>query len=218
MPTIQCQGILFDMDGVLVDSTAVIERVWRRWASGHGIAVEPLLEAAHGRRTRDALAHVVPTLGLDLDREVAWLDEAELVELDGIRGIPGASEFVASLPPDRWAIVTSSGRELALLRLAAAGIPIPRRLVSSEAVKQGKPAPEGYFLGAKHLGLSPAVCVVFEDTHFGIAAGSAAGARVVALATTYPADQLTRAHAVIPDFRAVSVTRRGDHGLEVSIG
>src|SRR5262249_8378461 len=119
----ECEMILFDMDGVLVDSTPVIERVWRRWAAMKGLELAPLLEAAHGRRTRDTLRSV--GIDADLDREVAWLDQAELEDLEGVSAIPGAVEFVGSLPPDRWAIVTSSGLELARLRLGAAGLPVP---------------------------------------------------------------------------------------------
>jgi mannitol-1-/sugar-/sorbitol-6-phosphatase len=213
---LRCEAILFDMDGVLVDSTPVIERVWRRWAAMKGIEIAPLLEAAHGRRTRDALEAV--GVELDIASEVAWLDQAELDDLEGVRAIPGAVEFVASLPPDRWAIVTSSGRELAERRLGAAGLPVPRHLVTSEIVTRGKPAPDGYHLGASRLGRSPAVTVVFEDTNFGIAAGRAAGARVIALATTYPAPALTAADHVIPDFHAAVVTIASDGNLELQLG
>jgi sugar-phosphatase len=211
-----CELILFDMDGVLVDSTPVIERVWRRWAAMKGLELAPLLEAAHGRRTRDTLRSI--GIDADLDREVAWLDQAELEDLDGVCAIPGAVEFVGSLPPDRWAIVTSSGRDLAELRLGAAGLPLPAHLVTSEVVPRGKPAPDGYRLGASRLGRSPEAAVVFEDTNFGIAAGRAAGAQVVALATTYPAAALGAADHVIPDFRAARAVQRADGRLELTLG
>jgi sugar-phosphatase len=201
---LRCRALLFDLDGVLVDSRRSVERTWRRWAGRHGLAPEALLAVAHGRRTRDTLKAAVPHL--DPGPEVEWLDAAELEDLEGIVAVPGASRLVGSLPPEVWAIVTSCGRELARRRLQRAGVPAPPLTVTSEDVAHGKPAPDGYLLAASELGVAPAECVVFEDAPPGIAAARAAGARVVALATTHAPELLAGSDAVIRDLTSVVVT------------
>jgi mannitol-1-/sugar-/sorbitol-6-phosphatase len=203
------------MDGVLVDSRAVVERTWRRWAERHGLDPTPLLRIAHGRRTRETLRAVVPHLAQDT--EVTWLDEAELQDLEGIVPVPGARELLAKLPDDTWAVVTSAGRDLAERRLGAAGLPLPRILVTSDDVARGKPEPDGYRLGAGRLGRPPGECLVFEDSPPGVLAGLAAGARVVGLATTHAPGLLPGVAAAIADFRAVIV--QGEAGaLTVTLG
>ena len=189
------------MDGVLVDSRTVFERTWRRWAARHGLDPQRLLSVAHGRRTRETLAEVAPHLATDA--EVNWLDAAELEDLEGVVAVEGAPSFVGSLARSSWAVVTSAGRELALRRLSAAGLPAPPLLVSGEDVKRGKPAPDGYLAAAEALGHSPSACLVFEDAPPGIEAGLAAGARVVALSTTHRAEQLAAAHLVVENLAAV---------------
>src|SRR5213082_721439 len=203
MELLRCSGFLFDLDGVLVDSRAVVERTCRRWALHHQLDPEQVLQIAHGRRTRDTVQAAAPHL--EADREAAWLDAAELADVDGLSVVPGSREFLAALPALRWGVVTSCGRALAELRLASVGLPIPTILVTSEDVSQGKPAPDGYQLGAKRLGLDPAACVVFEDAPAGIAAGRRAGARVIALTTMLAARDLVGADATIPDFTAIRV-------------
>lgn len=193
-------AILFDMDGVLLDSRRVVERTWRRWGARHGIPVEPILQIAHGRRTRDTLRAVVPHLATD--EEVAWLDAAELADLD-IQPIRGARELVTSLPPERWTVVTSAGRELARLRLQAVDIELPEHAVTSEDISRGKPAPDGYLLGATRLGVPASECLVVEDTPPGLAAGKAAGAKLLGVTTTHRADQLGKADYLVPDLRRV---------------
>lgn len=207
MSALTARAILFDMDGVLVDSRAVVERAWRWWAAGHGLAAEPLLRVAHGRRTSDTLREVCPDLATP--EEVARLDGAELRDFEGIVAVPGAQELTASLPRTSWAVVTSAGRTLALGRLAAAGIDPPDWMVTSDDVPRGKPAPDGYLLAAARFGAEPADCLVVEDTPPGIAAGRAAGMRVVALTTTYEPDRLAGAHLVVTDLRGLSVTATG---------
>lgn len=211
---LRCKAFLFDLDGVLVDSRAVVERTWCRWAERHHVDANALLEIAHGRRTRDTLA--AAALGVDIDSEVAWLDAAELNDIDGLRAVPGAKEFVSALPAGRWAIVTSCGRALAQLRLESVGLPLPDLLIVSEDVSRGKPAPDGYRLAADRLGYGPSDCIVFEDAPAGAAAGRAAGARVVGLTTTHSAADLPDVAAAIPDFSGVHV--RPDHdGLILSV-
>jgi len=196
-------AILFDMDGVLLDSRPVVERTWRRWAARHRVPVEPILRVAHGRRTWDTLREAVPELATR--EEVDWLDAAELEDFDGIRPIPGARELLQALPAARWTIVTSAGRELAARRLAAVGLELPDSAVSSEAITRGKPAPDGYQLAASRLGANPQACLVVEDAPPGIQAGKSAGARVLALTTTHAAEQLGRADLILPDLTSVRV-------------
>jgi sugar-phosphatase len=200
---------------VLVDSRAVVERTWQRWAERHGIDAAPFLGIAHGRRARDTLHAINPALARD--EEVAWLDAAELVDLDGLKPIPGAKEFLSSLPEHARAIVTSCSRALALQRLTAAGVPVPALLVTSDDVVNGKPAPDGYRLGAQRLGVDPGACLVFEDAPPGIAAGHAAGCRVVGLATTHAAAQIQSADFVVADFTQVRAFA-GNDGFDVELG
>ena len=212
---LQCEAVLFDLDGVLVDSRAVIERIWRAWAERHHVDADHLLSIAHGRRTRETLQQVAPHLALDA--EVDWLDSAEVADVGGLVEVPGARRLLASLPPDAWAIVTSCHLLLAERRLRAAGIPFPDVIVTSENVSAGKPAPEGYLLGAKRLGRRPERCVVFEDAPPGIAAGRSAGAKVIGVSTTHRPSQLHGVETVVPDLAAVSA-RKTVNGLTLEIG
>jgi len=205
---IRCSGFLFDLDGVLVDSRAVVERTCRRWALRHQLDPETVLRIAHGRRTRDTVKAAAPHL--DADREAAWIDAVELADVDGLIAVSGAGEVLTRLPAASWAVVTSCGRALAELRLTSVGLPIPKIVVTSQDVSQGKPAPDGYRLGAKRLGLEAAACVVFEDAPAGIAAARSAGARVIALTTMLAAPDLAGADATIPDFTAIRVRPEHD--------
>jgi mannitol-1-/sugar-/sorbitol-6-phosphatase len=204
----QCSAFLFDLDGVLVDSRAVVERTCRRWADRHQLDPERVLRIAHGRRTRDTVKAVAPHL--DLEREVEWLDSTELADVDGLCEVPGVRKFLTALPARSWGVVTSCGPALARLRLTSVGLPIPEIVVTSEDVSHGKPAPDGYRLGAKRLGHAAATCVVFEDAPPGIAAGRAAGARVIALSTTQPDADFTGAEAIIPNFTGLRLRRDHD--------
>ena len=205
---LRCSAFLFDLDGVLVDSSVVVERIWRRWAERHHLDPEAVLRIHHGRQVRDSLRAVFPSLAVDA--EVDWLDAAELEDVDGLTVVPGVKELLASVPRDRWAIVTSCSQALATLRLGAVGLPIPKTLVVAEDVKNGKPAPDAYLLGARRLGRDPRECVVFEDAPAGLAAGRGAGARVIALTTSVGADRLVGAAAFIADFTGVGVRTDGD--------
>ena len=151
---------------------------------------------------------VLPRLATDT--EVEWLDAAELADREALKSVPGAKELLASLPRDRWAIVTSCGRDLARLRLGSAGIPIPDVMMVAEEVKRGKPAPDGYRLGAERLGYAPPECIVFEDAPAGVAAGRASGAQVVGLTTTHAAADLSGVDATIADFRGIDIRSKLD--------
>jgi sugar-phosphatase len=204
---LRAAAILFDMDGVLVDSKAVIERVLHRWAVRRGLDQEAILHLPHGQKTRDTVAAFAPHL--NIAAEVAWLDAEEERDLAGITAIPGAARLLGELAPDEWALVTSAGRDLAPRRLAEAGLPLPRTMVAGESVVRGKPAPEGYLLGAELLGRRPDECIVLEDAPAGIEAGLAAGMRVIGVATTYPRSRLIGCTAIVTDLSEVTVQRDG---------
>ena len=168
------------MDGTLLNSIAVAERIWSRWAQGHHLDVTALLQALHGVQTVDTIRRLgLP--GVDPEVEAAAITRAELDDVDGIEAIAGAAAFLRSLPDDRWCIVTSATRALALRRLAAVGLPLPAVIVTAEDVAHGKPAPDCFLLAAERLGFPAADCLVFEDAPAGIAAAEAAGASVVVI-------------------------------------
>ncbi len=206
---LHASAILFDMDGVLVDSKAVIERVLRRWAELRGLDAEATRHFPHGQKTSDTIRGFAPHL--NVAEEVAWLDAEEERDLDGIVEIPGAAALISALAPNEWALVTSAGRELAPRRLAAAGVPVPKTMVAGESVKRGKPDPEGYLLGARLLGCRPDECVVLEDAPAGIAAGIAAGMRVIGVASTYDRARLAPlgCTAIVSDLSEITVERNG---------
>jgi mannitol-1-/sugar-/sorbitol-6-phosphatase len=171
-------ALLFDMDGTIISSVAAAERVWAAWAQRHGLDVASFLPKIHGVRGIDVISQLdLP--GVDPEAEVQAVLLAEMEDVGGVEPIEGAAAFLASLPPDRWAIVTSSPRKLALRRLEAARLPPPAVLVTGEEIQHGKPAPDCFLLGAKRLGQKIEDCLVFEDAPAGIQAGEAAGASVV---------------------------------------
>jgi sugar-phosphatase len=189
------------MDGTLVDSGAIVERHWRLFAGRHGIDAETFLGEVHGIRSADVIARVAPWL--DAGAEAARLDAAEEADVDGLRAVPGAATLLAGLPPDRWAVVTSAHRSLAVNRLGALGLPLPQVLVCGDEIARGKPDPEGYLAAAERLGTPPGACVVVEDAPVGVEAAHRAGMRVVALTTNYPEAALAAADARIPDLRTL---------------
>lgn len=180
---ISASCLLFDMDGTLVDSTAVVERVWGRWAGERGVSFDTFRHTMHGRRAIDTMREVIPS-HLDLKAELATIDGNELVETEGIVAIPGAAALLAALPRTAWALVTSAQRPLARVRMEAAGLPWPDTVVSADDIREGKPDPGCYLLALQRLGQRPEQAVVFEDAPAGIAAGHAAGCRTIALATS----------------------------------
>ena len=192
---------LFDLDGTLVDSRIVVARHWALFAERHELELGPILAVCHGRRSGDTIAEVAPSL--DAASEAALLDAGEESDVDGLVEVPGAAGLLARLDAGRWAVVTSGHRALARRRLEAVGLPVPDVLVTGDAVEHGKPHPEGFLRAASSLGVEPAACVVVEDSPAGIAAGRAAGARVVGVTTTHPADALRDADLIVPDLRGL---------------
>jgi sugar-phosphatase len=179
---IQCRGVLFDLDGVLVDSTPAVARVWAKWAAKHGFVPDEVVRQAHGRPSIATIRDLLP--GADAEAENREVERGEIEDIDGVIPLPGALEILQALPQDRWTIATSCTRRLAEVRIRAAGLPLPKHMVTSTDVQNGKPHPEPYIKAAKILGFAPADCIVVEDAPAGIRAGKAAGARVLALRTT----------------------------------
>ncbi len=186
-------ALLFDLDGVLVDSRGVVERVWRRWGAERGRDPEPFIRIAHGRRISETIALVAPEL--DARREAAILDAMEGEETEGLAAVPGARELTVALDPRCWAVVTSGGVGVATLRLRTVGLEPPAVFITAEDVERGKPDPQGYMAAARRLGAHPSQCIVLEDAPAGIQAARAAGMRVVAVATTHTPEALAAAGA-----------------------
>jgi mannitol-1-/sugar-/sorbitol-6-phosphatase len=203
MLTFRCAGILFDLDGVLVDSTGAVEREWREWAARKGVDGDSVMAIAHGVRTIEVIRHVAPHL--DAGAEAAAIENHEADDQTGVVVMPGALALLQSIPGNRWGVVTSGSRLLAQNRLRYCGLPIPDVLVTSDDVAHGKPHPEPYLKGAAKLGRAPADCLVIEDAPAGIQSGHAGGMKVIALASTYSWEKLAEADAVIQGFDALSV-------------
>ena len=188
LAAIRYSGFLFDLDGVLIDSTPAVERVWAQWAKERGFDPDTVVAHAHGRPSLSTVRHFLPDADHELEnREV---ERREIEDVEGIVVLPGAMELLTSLPPHRWTIATSCTRRLAEARLHAAGLPIPACIVTATDVTRGKPDPEPFLKAAAKLGFPAADCVVCEDVPAGVLAGKAAGARVVALRTTFPEAEL----------------------------
>ncbi|MFD7924094.1 HAD-IA family hydrolase [Streptomyces sp. NPDC059740] len=206
---IQADALLFDNDGTLVSSIASVERCWARWAAEYGLGESDFARVGlHGRPAVEVVADLLPAARVP--EALARIEELEVADVEGgVVPLPGALALLASVPVDRWAVVTSATRRLAEARLAEAGI-APKHLVCADDVTRGKPDPEPFLLGARHLGADPARCVVFEDAPAGLAAGRAAGMTTVALATTHPRAELA-ADVVVPSLATVSaqVTQAG---------
>jgi sugar-phosphatase len=177
-------AFLFDMDGTILSSIAAAERVWTAWATRRGLDVETFLPTIHGVQAVQTIRNLALP-GIDPEAEAAALTLAEMADMDGVDAIAGAAALLAALPVERWAIVTSAPRLLALRRIEAAGLPMPRVLVTAEDVAHGKPAPDCFLLAAEQLGQPIADCLVFEDAPAGIAAAEAAGASVIVVTATH---------------------------------
>ena len=207
MTTFLCDAILFDLDGVLVDSTRSVERQWRQWAREQGIDGDKVMAVAHGVRTIEVIRALAPHL--DAEAEVRKLESREAKDQDGVAVMPGAVELVRAIPPDRWCVVTSGTRFLATARLRLFGIPIPKVMVTADDVAHGKPDPAPYLKGAELLGFDPRQCLVIEDAPAGIQSAHAAGMKVIALGSTYPVSALGDADVVIPKLDRIQIALNG---------
>ena len=195
MRTLDCDGVLFDLDGVLVDSARVVVRTWHTWARHKGLDAERFIEIAHGRRPAETLRLIAPDL--DAESEAAELERLEVTDTDGILEVEGALELLGTLPEGSWTVVTSGSRALASGRMRHVGLPLPERFVTADDVENGKPHPEAYLKGAEILGTSPETCVVIEDAPAGVRSAKAAGMRVLAVATTHRDQELHEADVVV---------------------
>ena len=216
MKIFDCTAILFDLDGVLVDSTGSVTRQWRHWAAEHSINPQKVVEIPHGVRAIEIVRKLAPHL--DAEAEVTKIEKREADDQEGVAVMPGAADLVNAIPEGRWCVVTSGTRYLATARLKLANLPTPKVLVSADDVSKGKPDPEPYLMGAKLLGMNPAQCLVIEDAPAGIRAAHAGGMKAVGITSTYPASELREADAIVQKLAQMKVKSPGGaEGLTVSV-
>ena len=216
MKVFDCAAILFDLDGVLVDSTGSVARQWAMWAEEQNIDPQEVVAIAHGVRTIEIVRRLAPHI--DAQAEVVRLEKREADDHEGVSVMAGAADLLESIPKERWCVVTSGTRYLATSRLRLGNLPIPKVLVSADDVSKGKPDPEPYLMGAKLLGMKPSECLVIEDAPAGITAAHAGGMKVIAITSTYPASGLSEADAVIQNLAQIQVkTLNGAAGLTVNV-
>jgi len=197
-------AFLFDMDGTILSSIAAAERVWAGWAARHGLDVAAFLPTIHGRRSVETIRQLALP-GVDAQAEADEITRLEIDDVAGIEAIAGAAAFLAALPADRWAIVTSAPRALALRRIEAAGLPLPAVIIASEDVVNGKPAPDCFRLAAQRLGVAVEACLVFEDAPAGIAAAEAAGAAIAVITATHT-HPIETPHPLLAGYGAIAAT------------
>ena len=198
-------------DGVLVNSAELVERTWRVWAARHHLDAEKVIAVAHGRRTVETVGILAPHLAVDA--EVAALESSEMITSEGVYEIPGARELLEKLPSERWAVVTSGIRAVAEFRIRLTGLPMPSVMICAEDLSRGKPDPEGYLTAALRLGRASKDCIVIEDAPAGIEAAHNAGMRVIAIAATYPADQLSAADLVVERLIDLTAVWKPNYGV-----
>ncbi len=198
------QGLLFDMDGVLISSLGSVERSWEIWAQRHGLDVTETIKAAHGNRAIDTVRRLWP--GGDHAAELKTIEDLEVADTSGLKILDGVSRILQAVPQRYWTIVTSATDRLARARLAHAGIPVPEKIVTAETVSRGKPDPEPYIRGAEILGASPSDCVVIEDSSSGAKAGRAAGCKVLATTFSHSIEALSAADWIVDSLDKVTVT------------
>jgi len=214
MPTFHCSAILFDLDGVLVDSTRSVARQWRLWAAENNIDPEKVLGIAHGRRTIEVVRILAPHL--NPEAETSKIEKREADDIEGVAVMPGAADLLKSIPEASWCVVTSGTRYLATSRLRFFHLPIPRVLVAADDVEKGKPDPEPYLKGAELLKAKPAECLVIEDAPAGIRSAHAGGMKAIGLTSTYPESELQEADAVLRNLGQIQI-RNLDRKLQVDI-
>ncbi|MEA2764620.1 MAG: mannitol-/sugar-/sorbitol-6-phosphatase [Gemmatimonadaceae bacterium] len=203
-----CKAILFDLDGVLVDSAECVERTWSEWAKRHQLDPESVIAVAHGRRTIETVQLLAPQLSAEA--ELRALAERESTTSEGVYEITGARELLELLPEEKWAVVTSGIRSVAEFRLRHTRLPVPSVMICADEIARGKPDPQGYLNAAARLGYSGADCLVIEDAPAGIESARAAGMRVIAITTTFSRESLTAADVVVDHLTDLSVVMDRD--------
>ena len=216
MTTFLCSAILFDLDGVLADSTKAVGRGWRRWAVENGVPPEKVEAIMHGRRTVEIVRTVAPHLDAEVEAKKIEQRGVDDDGRDGVVVMPGASELLRALPRDRWAVVTSGTRLVATARLHLTGLPVPDVLVPADDVTHGKPHPEPYLKAALLLAVNPEECLVVEDAPAGIQSAHAGGMKAIGITSTFPAAELREADAVINAMTRIRVTPQ-DGRLRVDV-
>ena len=215
-PRFSCQAVLFDLDGVLVDSTRSVSRQWVLWAQENDLDPQKLLRVAHGRRTLEVVQLL--TKHLDAVAEAAKIEAREAADTDGVVVMAGALELVSAIPGEHWCVVTSGTRALAAARLILAELPIPNVLVTADDVVHGKPHPEPYLKGAQLLGAEPTQCVVIEDAPAGIQAAHSAGMKAIGLRGTYSESQLGEADLVVASLSQLKTRYdQGRQSVEITV-
>jgi mannitol-1-/sugar-/sorbitol-6-phosphatase len=213
--TLRCTAVLFDLDGVLVDSAACVEHTWRCWAEQHGLDPAHVIAQAHGRRTIETVQRVAPHLSAS--SEAAALAATESATTEGVFEVPGARELLSQLPQHAWAVVTSGTRAVATLRILHTGLPMPHVLLCAEDLARGKPDPEGYLAAARRLGVEPAECIVMEDAPAGLEAARAAGMRAIGISGTFAPEALVHADYTIERLYALRVVVGDGGALDIHL-
>ncbi|QHM71816.1 sugar phosphatase [Mixta intestinalis] len=214
----KCRGFLFDLDGTLVDSLPVVERAWSNWGKRHGIAADEILSFIHGKQAITALRHFMPDSSEEtIQQEFRLLEKTEAEDTDGITALPGALALLERLDAldIPWAIVTSGSMPIASARHKAGGLPLPQHFVTAEQVKNGKPEPDAYLIGAELLGLSPAECVVVEDAPAGILSGLAAGCAVIAVNAPDDTPRLSETAMRLTSLASLYISKEEDGTVRV---
>ncbi len=216
LPTRTYAAFLFDMDGTILTSIASAERTWTKWAIAHGLDAATFVPTIHGVQSVETIRRLgLP--GVHPVAEAAAITAAEMEDVDDVKPIAGAAAFLASLPPERWTIVTSAPRALAEVRLKAAGLPIPATMIAAEDVANGKPAPDCFLLGAERLKVAATDCLVFEDAAAGIASAEAAGADILILTETHQPGHLPDAgHPSVRNYTGIAVIEGYDGGMKLT--
>ncbi len=215
MPNFLCSAILFDLDGVLCDSTQAVDREWREWGARKGVDGDAIMAISHGVRTVEVIRRVAPHL--DAEAEAEAIENHEAHDQRGVVVMPGAIELVKSIPTGRWGVVTSGSRLLAENRLRHCGVPVPEVMVTSDDVVNGKPHPEPYLKGAALLGFSPEECLVIEDAPAGIASAKAGGMTVIGLGSTYGVEELAGANVVVQELSRIKIASISPAKLVVTL-
>jgi sugar-phosphatase len=209
------KGLLFDMDGVLISSTASVNRCWKQWCELYGVPNAESFDVPHGIRAVDIVRMLKPEFDeAQVAEGLRAIEDLEIEDTGDIVALPGAKALLEKLPAERWVIVTSATRLLLLARLVAAGLSVPEQLISGDMVARGKPDPEPYRRGAALLGLAPGECVVMEDAPSGVGAGVAAGCGVLGVLGTHPISELEGATWLVRSLEEIEVRVLAD-GLEL---